>query len=434
MLKFRKRFLLEILTFEYIICMGLLRSYVGYNNIWRILLIVLFLTLFLSKKIYRSMLFEFYVKSPFFWSVIFLGLISIMLGSNNQYLFSNIARWLEVQLILCIVIMLAGNEKFDIRKVMVNHFYFLNLFWIINLIVLAIQLTGTGFMVKDEWLEYNRLYLDHCSGLFGGSGTHKLSCFAIFMLVYNLYVADEAGTRYRKKAIYIYTFATQLWMIYLSSKNDNKTFFMLLPYFLVVYFILRNLDRINDIRRALLWAVKIAGTLTVVVIIAVVVLSNFTEIWEYINETVLQSALTLATQGKSGSVGSIERLTIATDAISQGKGLFFGDGLGAAALSEGVSGHYRGYIHFSMSSIGTLITLGGVWFYISYCLIYTKAFSRFIKNKKSSILCDFICLISLVSLSVYTPIFETEIGMLWLCFTFVMCGKGQKIKSVKLLY
>ena len=427
MLRFEKEFLLETLSLEYIICMGLLRSYIGYDRIWQILLIVVFLTFFLSKKMYRQVLVKFYVKNPFFWSVIFLGLISIILGFSNQYLFSNVAKWLEVQLILCLVIMLAGNEKFNICSVMKDRFYFLNLFWIINLVVLAIQCTGTGFMIKDEWLQFNGLYADHCSGLFGGSGTHRLSFFVIFMMVYNLHVAEETENKYRKILIFIFTLVTQLWMLYLSSKNDNKTLFILLPSFLMAYYVFRNTNKINEIKRALAKAVKIIVVFTGITIIAVVVLFSFDEIREYFNEIVIQSALKLATQGKSGSSGSIERLTIATDAILKGRGLFFGDGLGAAALSEAVSGRYRGYVHFSMSSIGTLITLGGVWFYISYCLIYTKAFSKFINNKRRSLLCELLCFALLVGLSVYTPIFETSISMLWLCFTFVMCGKEQRL-------
>lgn len=423
MLKFRTEFLLETLSLEYIICMGLLRSYVGYSIIWQIMLMVVFLVLFLSKNVYRRIVFGFYGKNPFFWTAILLGLISIMLGTNNQYLFDNVATWLEVQFILCQIVMLTCNEKFNIRKVMMNHFYFLNFFWIVNLIILAIQCTGTGFMIKKEWLVANGWYVDHCSGLFGGSGTHRLSFFVIFMMVYNLYVAEESENKYRKKAIYIFTLATQLWMLYLSSKNDNKTLFALLPVFLLVYYVFRNTEKINEVKKMLLRFGKIIGVFLGVTIIAVMVLSNFDEISLFFDKMVIQSALTLATLGKSGHSGSIERLTIATDAISRGSGLLFGDGLGAAALSEAVSGHYRGYTHFSMSSIGTLVTLGGVWFYISYCLLHVKAFSLFINNKRRSLLCKTICFVLLVGVSIYTPIFENEISMLWLCFTFVMCGR-----------
>lgn len=423
MLKFRKGFLLEILSFEYIICMGLLQSYVGYNNIWHIFLIIVFFALFLSQKVYQKIVFDFYVKNPISWIIIFGGLFSVLLSTNNQYLFPNVARWLEVQLILCLIIMLASNERFKIRTIMKKHFYFLNSFWLANLVVLTIQCTGNGFMIKDEWLVSNRFYQDHCSGLFGRSGTHKLSFFAIFMMVYNLYTAEEIENKNLKRVTCIFTLATQLWMLYLSSKNDNKTLFILLPSFLLAYYILRNADRMNGIKKVLSKVGKIIGSFTLVAIIAVIILSSFAEVREYFSKIVLQSALTLATQGRMGSSGSIERLTIAVDSLSRARGWLFGDGLGAAALSEAVSGHYRGYRHFSMSSIGTIITLGGIWFYISYCIIYTKAFSMFINNKRRLLLCELIIFVLLVGLSIYTPLFETEISMLWLCFTFVMCGK-----------
>lgn len=75
--------------------------------------------------------------------------------------------------------------------------------WIVNLFVLGLQVAGTGFMIKASWMAANSFYADNCTGLFGGSSTHVVMLFTIFITIYNL----ECGVnRFRggwKKKIFV---------------------------------------------------------------------------------------------------------------------------------------------------------------------------------------------------------------------------------------
>lgn len=424
-IKKRQGLFLEVTCIEYILIMGLLYGYVGYNRIWLCLLLVLLSFLLMSKKRYRTELFCLFPKNIYCWLIVLLGCISVLLSSNNQYLFYNIKKLAEGIVIVCIIDLLSSNEDINIWGVLKSNFWVLNFFWIVNLIVTAIQCTGNGFLIKAKWLAANSLYKDHCAGLFGANGTHKLSFFVVFMLVYNLHIAEEVNEKSKKRVIYTYTLITMLWMLYLSTLNDNKTLFALIPAFFITFYVFRaNSGRtVKEMLQKLTGFMKI---LVPIIVIMTVFLIYSPDVLRFIQEKVFQSALRLVTQGRQGRRGSIERITIAIDALKRGKGLLFGDGLGAAAFSEELSGNYQGYIHFSMSSIGSLTTLGGIGFFLAICMFYKDAFVGFLNHSRKSWVCNLVCFAMILGLTTYTPFFETVISVLWICLAFLSCCEERK--------
>ncbi len=425
----KKDFLAERICTEFLLIMGLVGDYVGHNRAWKSILLLLTVVLIVKKRKYRDELTEVFIKSIPFWLALMIGIFSIAFSINNQYLFSNIKKWFTVAWIVFFIDMLNSNEELEFGSVLQSHFFILNFFWIANLIVLAIQCTGNGFMIKEEWLISNSFYIDQCAGLFGNSGTHRLSFFSIFMMVYNLWIAQETSGRIKRIIIYVFTLGTQIWMLYLSIFNDNKTLFALTPIFLFLFYFFQASGGRKRIKDFLMKAIRFFRILIPVGVCIAVFFIYFPEAFEFVEEKVIQSALRLVSQGSTGSAGSIERLTIATDALKGGYGLLFGDGLGAADLSESISGHYRGYQHFSMSSVGSLVTLGGIWLYLSVCLFYTSVFVKFQNHKGKMWMNWMLCLGVLVGMTIYTMIFENMTSMLWLCLTFVIYGKGRGDKK-----
>lgn len=288
-------------------------------------------------------------------------------------------------------------------------------------------------MIKAEWLAMNSFYPDQCAGLFGFSGSHRLVFFTIFMTLYNLCISEEIAEKFKRKAFNVYIFCTTIWMLYISTLNDNKSIFVLLPFVLIVFWVIQSID-IENLKRKLSKIVSIGLYGLIVVIIATLLLHFFPSVSEFIQVQVVDSAIRLATAGRLGQHGSIERITIAMDALKEGYGLLFGDGLGAAVLSESLGAHYRGYKHFSMSSIGSLITLGGIWFYLSYCLFYTRAFCRMLNQKHFSMLKAVLVFVVIVSLTIYVPLFEIEILFFWLCLIFVLYGRDKDFVSDRQVY
>ncbi len=417
-LTLKRDYLLESLFVFYLLIMGLLSGYFGRNAFWLIGLFCFVIFLLINKSKYWYEIEAAIFNNASFYAIFALGCASVVLGTSNQYLAYNLKWWLQVLLVLFGIIILDSNSKYDFRSILKSYFYLLNFFWIANLVIVTIQCTGNGFLIKPEWLVANSYYKDHCSGLFGASGTHKFSLFATFMLIYNLSFTRKISSSFRRSGMYIYILATEMWMLYISTLNDNKAFFALLPAWFLSYFIIHvtNEKAIKSLNKF----VKLLPSVILLVIIVIIILKTVPALASYIQDYIVGAVLKFVTLGKRGNRGSIERITIAINAIEEGYGLLFGKGLGAAAASERLSGHYLGYSHFSMSSIGTMITLGGVWFYLSICIFYTHFFNRFIKSHKKSIVRWLLCLLIFMALTMYTTIFDSPISMLWTCLTFVV--------------
>ena len=425
----KKSYFLESVFVLFLLLFGLLSGYYSIGVFWFGGLLLFIVLLMINKSKYRRELFDSLLFNPFFYAVFILGCVSIVFGSGNQYLAYNLECWLKVLLVLLGIIILDSNSKYDFRSVLKSYFYLLNFFWIANLIIVSIQCTGNGFMIKQEWLANNHLYVDHCSGLFGPSGTHRLSIFAVFMLIYNLDFTREMPLSNRRTCMYIYIFVTNMWMLYISTLNDNKTLFALIPAYLLSYYIIHATN--ETVMKNLKRIVKLIPAVILLAVVVIIVLETVPTLASYIQDYIIGSALNFATLGRSGSRGSIERITIATDALKSGYGWLFGKGLGAAAVSERLSGNYLGYRHFSMSSMGTMTTLGGIWFYISVCSFYTHFFYRFIKLQKKSFARWLLCFLILMGLTMYTPIFDAPVNILWTCLTFAVIGNKDTALGAK---
>ncbi len=421
----KKNYFLESVFVFYLLMMGLLSGYFSRDALWFGGLLFFIVLLLINKSKYRQELLESLFFNPCFYAVFALGCLSIIFGSGNQYLVSNLIRWLKPLIVLLSIIILDSNSKYDFRSALKSYFYLLNFFWIVNLIIVSIQCTGNGFMIKQEWLASNWYYPDHCAGLFGANSTPKLSLFTVFMSIYNLDFAKEISSSYRRKCMYIYIFVTDMWMLYISTLNDNKTLFVLLPVYLLAYYIIHATN--ETIVKNFYKFAKSAPVILLIAFALIIIINHIATMTSFIQDYVIESVARLVTFGNVGTTGSIERVTIATDAIKAGYGLLLGKGLGAASVSEYLSGDYLGYKHFGMSSLGNMTTLGGIWFYLSVCLFYTHFFYRFIKLQKKSFARWLICLLITIGLTMYTTIFFTFICMLWTCLTFVVIGSKDDV-------
>lgn len=415
-----KNYFLESIFVFYLLMMGLLSGYFARGLFWFSGLLFLMILLLINKSIYRQELSGNLFFNPSFYAVFILGCASIVLGSSNQYLAFNLECWLKVLLVLFAIIILDSNSKYDFRSILKSYFYLLNFFWIANLIIVSIQCTGNGFMIKPEWIASNHVYEDHCSGLFGANGTHRLSIFSVFMLIYNLNFAKEISSSGRRKCMYMYILVTSMWILYISMFNDNKTLFALMPAYLLSYYIIHATN--DTIIKKLRGLAKLLPIVILLVVSGIIISIASPTIVSYFQDKIVESGMRFITLGKYGSGGSIERITIATDALKNGYGWLLGKGLGAAAMSERLSGNYLGYRHFSMSSMGSMIALGGIWFYLSVCLFYAHFFYRFIKLQRKSFVRWLLCLLILIGLTMYTPIFDTPLSILWTCLTFAVIG------------
>ena len=120
-----------------------------------------------------------------FCLAVFIVLNVIYMGTGT-YLSYNLIQIVRPIVILCGIFYISQEKNDIIYNFLSANFGLLNLMWVVNLFVLGLQVAGTGFMIKASWMAANSFYADNCTGLFGGSSTHVVMLFTIFITIYNL--------------------------------------------------------------------------------------------------------------------------------------------------------------------------------------------------------------------------------------------------------
>lgn len=415
----KKENLLERVSVDFLLLMGLLSNWLDIGVLWNCTFLLLFL-INLAKTDNRNALSNYFLMSPFFYLLVFTGIMSIIFGNNQPYLGENIKIWTYAIMIPCMLVML-NKYDFDLKMFIESRWFLLNFFWIINLIVVSIQCSGIPLFIKQKWLDSNPFYPDNCAGLFGGSGTHCLTFFSIFMMIFNLRKAENILNKIKKVVVYNYVFFTSLWILFISPLNDNKALFVIMPAFLAIYLL------VNTMSSRQIFAKRVKQILRYIIIIMLIITIVITfcalnrNIYNYICGHIIPSVSQMFALDKSFGVVSVERIGAALDALKNGYGFLLGDGLGSAGLLEH-SRYYRGYLHFGMSSCSTMIILGGIWFYLSACLLLLRALVKLYNRKKCSALIKLVYFVVILVVSIYTNLFEVKVSLLWFCLIFVELG------------
>ena len=83
---------------------------------------------------------------------------------------------------------------------------------------------------------------------------------------------------------------------------------------------------------------------------------------------------------------------------------------------------YRGFNHFGQSDFGSLVIMGGAWFYLLVICFYTKLFTKYCSVASGKRRMLIIAIISLLVLSsAFTQVFtqvRIAIPLLMLCYAF----------------
>jgi len=301
--------------------------------------------------------------------------------------------------------------EYNIKQILLSYAGIINIIWIVNLIVLCIQLNGTGFLIKDSWLKINSYYLDQCCGLFGNSGTHELAFFSIFVFVYNMCYASNCNKR--KQSFFIcYTIFTCLMMYILSTLNDNKAFLFLFPIVVVLYIFLKvswgEKNYLSRVKKILLVA-------TVTFIISLILI-QIPMINDKVN-SVLISISKIINVDYTSAIGGSERLAIFIYALMHGNGWSTGVGLGAYSWTQGKVAYFS---YFGLSSIGACTLLGGIWFYILMSLLHKEVACCFRSSIKISRIGNIGIWVLIIVASIYSNIFTSLTSTIWILLSFVI--------------
>lgn len=402
----------EELYLQFMLLLGLFFGYFEVTAFWNVGVILLTGWLLIASKRIQSAVRQNGMTALLLFCLACFIVLNIIYMGTGAYLSYNLIQIVRPIVILCGIFYISQENNDIIYDFLSGNFGLLNLMWIVNLFVLGMQVAGTGFMIKASWMAANSFYVDNCTGLFGGSSTHVVMLFTIFITIYNLeFGINRFSVGWKRKAFFTYIFGTLGLMLLFSTLNDNTAMFVFVPIFLVWYY----LHKLKIVDTAFFYKIFDILKYVVLAILLLFILQFIPGVSDFINTTVMDKINGVINFEDTNGLGSVERLAIASDALNRGFGWKLGQGLGAWNI---MGGRYAGFLHFGLSSVGSFIYLMGIWGY----LIITVLYAYFMSHMHSeSVKLSFIITFAMVNLLCFYTMFLTAThAIVWSIFIFLM--------------
>ena len=429
-IKYNSKFILETITFQFILLYAMFARILEITEIGNKVMVVL-LGLCIVKHLNQAerLLVTRWKNVAILIAIGLLMIANVLVIGQNGYLVSNVLIIAYSSIFALSINYLTTIMGDELTKLLDRNFWLINLFWVANLVVLFLQIQGTGFLIRSEWLAINPYYPDHCSGLFGNSGTHELAFFSTFWFIYNWTYAYGKKNSQTPKVILVYTVLTMGVMLLFSLKNDNKAFYALLFVIGGLYYLLAQLWRYGKWRRIL-------GRLIAICIcagFAFIVLLRIPEFRQAIHKYASQVISILKVDYQVANGGN-ERLAIFKYALKHGGGWGLGSGLGLYSVVQNKAEVFN---HFSINSMGAMTFLGGVWYYLGHCWLFGICFAQNINKPYKKIWMTLVGVVIYVGLSLYSNIFSTGVSMVWIAMMSVtlrnLFAENQKRRAARVI-
>lgn len=352
------------------------------------------------------------------YSILFLCGIGILLfinvlvlGGSLDNIKSNFVMLLYPILSVLFVGYFLNRYPDKFQMMMREGFWWINGYFLANVVVLCLQLQGDGFMVGINAAgTENPMYEDLIAGLLGYSGTHQLSIFFVFVILYNLTYWKYIVNRPMKGILFVYIISSTIFTFFISTQNLNQAYIFLLLLSFLIYAISLGVD---GRKMKLPWKIvtKYIGIIVCVLVFVVLLYHNNDVVKQFIDENLfdkIDMAMDAMEMGLAAN-GSDERFAMILYGLQNYNGWNFGMGLGNYFIfQEGA----LGFAHFGQASIGTLICLCGIWFVIMWLLFYVYIVNKML-YKKMSFLGFLLILVYYIFLGVYCQVAYDNIVALW---------------------
>lgn len=402
----------EELYLQFMLVLGLFFGYFEVTAFWNAGVILLTGWLLLASKRIRRVVQKNAMAILLLFCLVSFIVLNVLYMGTGTYLSYNLIQIVRPLVILCGIFYISQEKNDIIYNFLSGNFGLLNLMWVVNLFVLGLQVAGTGFMIKASWMAANSFYADNCTGLFGGSSTHVVMLFTIFITFYNLeFGVNRFRARWKKNIFCAYIFGTLGIMLLFSIKNDNTAMFVFVPIFLIWYY----LHKLRIVDATLSYKIFDALKYVFLAILLLLVLQFIPGVSDFINTTVMNKIDGVINFENTNGLGSVERLAIASDALNRGFGWKLGQGLGTWNI---MGGSYAGFLHFGLSSVGSFIYLIGIWGYLIITILYAYFMSHM---RSDGAKLSFIVTFAMVNLlGFYTMILTATHAIVWSIFIFLM--------------
>lgn len=326
--------------------------------------------------------------------LVMLTALSYVSGSNPSSVTAsyNIQVLLTPFAYLLFLLFLRDTRPSLLRVGGVKRALLFNAIYIVNFIVMLLQAAMPySFPAAAPAAGQISFYQDLVSGFFMYASTHAVALFSLFAVLNNLNEANrQAGAR--KMTFIILAILVAVSALYVSTLNENKALFVLLPFGLLIYYA-ENLITADLGRVARCLIVALLLVLFGSVLYATVPTISF-----FVDENILSllELIKSSTSVGTSAMGSNERVAIIQHALFLPSTWIFGTGLGDATLYEP---YYQGFAHFGQSDFGSIVILLGIWYFALMVLFYVYAFAHGRNGSKSAIFaCTLVALVLVVAI------------------------------------
>lgn len=357
----------------------------------------------------------------YFLLVIYMIWNYFYLGGEFIILIRNISECIAPSMIMIYIGDLMFNKKEFVFEFFSKLFWPLNLYNILNMIIILLQLDGFYWLAGFTSSE-NPLYIDHISGLLGFNGMPVLALYSALMFIYNLYYARFVMTNHKKHGIYAYNTIQVIFYSVVSLYNDNKGFYLILFMYIIIYSlsvnesIIENRNISTKLRVVLLRYIPYV----ILVIFVSVLLYRYTKVGGEIDKIIheFDNAFKYINRASGGS----ERISMIIYAINSPDRII-GYGVGRYKWT---SINAFGFAHYGQSDIGTFLCLGGIVFFV---ILSSMIIALFYKVYEGNCILAGVFLFVFYVIGVFTQVFTvTSLMVCAMLFAVTCWGASELVK------
>lgn len=382
-------------------------SYIAYVSILLLLRVVIIIR---NKINFKAL--------DIFWCISYILVVATnILVNGKQKLFrsNGFAQGIANLTVIIFIFVLSEQNREELKKFALRDMLIVfNAYFFINVPIIYKQFDYTYFLMRG--IENNPMYEDHITGLIGQSGTHQLTFYWILLIILNLYKYMKD----KKKYILAIVVAEVVFMIMVSSRNDNTAFFIISPIILIQFLFLNILKKEKNI-------LKLVKNLFKLVLIGSILFLGISYIYrvnEYVNEFVNNRVLEKLEQFSIVNKGNRhtdtsedeERIALFKVALEDGKGYRIGHGIGSIESYGDISMP----VHFGMSEISLRTYEGGLIYLAVLIFIFAHFLNRIVAlDKKFQNNISFLIISgNILFMTIYTTIFREPFYSFALSFIF----------------
>ncbi len=385
----------------------------GYFNLLVIILIAISMVRDLFQYINQKTIF------------VFILMISYMLinfgirGGDFMILTRNIFEIMTPFLILIYLSHLMLSKKIFLIDFFKQCFWVLNIYTIINIPVLLLQLTGSYWLAGFTDTP-NPFVPDLICGLLGYNGTPQLALFTSFIPIYNYVCYRFFIPKSYKTYFAIYNLFLVLFFAIISLFNDNKGYYLILAMFVAIYYIISNEAKLFSRKTITKFSSQLKQLFIWVGILSIpgYLLYRFTAVGNSI-DTIFHEIRVGITYSNAAQ-GSNERIGMIAFSLQEDNNRLMGYGLGTYTWTAPDA---FGFAHYGQSDLGTFLCLAGIIFLLLIDALIFYAFRNIYKN----IYLPVVILIGFNVLAIFTQVFTVTSLMVSSMFFMISCWNAHEL-------